>query len=626
MFKKILFGIGIWMVLNLICMFSCSEKFRTDYGAGINLITIPCAIIITFLYYRVSEKTEEEIEYPALEMEQEENDDQGQDDMIECDDEINDDIESISDPIRQLFVKSYNKSINLWKKRLKMMDRFDEKYPYDYILEHEEECRSAKKRHDEMMEENANQIDKLRANLEIPQNIQSLYKKYMHNLEVEYGQMCVIESQKRINNDAIQIKLDSIQVDFVYSRIAFNNVWIDNLFEIMIASNNYFFFYPEYVIQSKDLFSREFTIYQMEDVYVEYTEPEFTERIERTSSDYEIARYIYIDDNQNAPTIIDKGLECPKKVYGKMRIMPLGIVLFFKNPKEGRKVADAVQGYISNYKRLKRTDSDVSNNHLDDLIGLNRVKEEIATLINYIKMKQMRDEMSLKTPDVSYHCVFLGNPGTGKTTVARIIADIYRELGILKRGHLVETDRSGLVAEYVGQTAVKTNQMIDKALDGVLFIDEAYSLVQGSNEDFGAEAISTLLKRMEDNRDRLVVILAGYTNEMEDFINSNPGLRSRFNRYIHFEDYSAEELFKIFLLNAKKNEYTLADDVKDYLLQKLEEVVAKKPKDFGNARYVRNLFEKTVEAQANRLASEPKISKELLVEIKKEDIMCEMRI
>ena len=151
-------------------------------------------------------------------------------------------------------------------------------------------------------------------------------------------------------------------------------------------------------------------------------------------------------------------------------------------------------------------------------------------------------------------------------------------------------------------------------------------MVQGSNEDFGAEAISTLLKRMEDNRDRLVVILAGYTNEMEDFINSNPGLRSRFNRYIHFEDYSAEELFKIFLLNAKKNEYTLADDVKDYLLQKLEEVVAKKPKDFGNARYVRNLFEKTVEAQANRLASEPKISKELLVEIKKEDIMCEMRI
>lgn len=234
--------------------------------------------------------------------------------------------------------------------------------------------------------------------------------------------------------------------------------------------------------------------------------------------------------------------------------------------------------------------------------------------------------MSLKTPDVSYHCVFSGNPGTGKTTVARILAGIYKDLGVLKKGHLVETDRSGLVAEYVGQTAVKTNKIIDNALDGVLFIDEAYSLVQGGSEDYGSEAIATLLKRMEDDRDRLVVILAGYTNEMEEFINSNPGLRSRFNRYIHFEDYTAEELYKIFLLNAEKNEYTLADDVKEYLLKKLEDVVANKPKDFGNARYIRNLFEKTVEAQANRLASEPKITKELLVEIKKEDIMCDMRI
>ncbi len=624
MFKKILFAVGTWMSLNLICMFSCSEKFISEFGAGINIITIPCALLITFIYFRASENAEEEIEDLASEMEQEETDNQEQDDMVEFDDEINDDFESISDPIRQLFMKSYNKSINLWKKRLKMMDHFYEEYPYNYILEHEEECRSAKKRHDEMMEENANQINKLRTDLDIPQNIKSLYKKHMQNIEVEYGQMCVVESQKQIKNNVTQIKLDKIQAHFVYASIAFNNVWIDNLFEIMIGSNNNFYFYPEYVIQSKELFSNEFVIYPMEDVYVEYTEPEFTERIERTSSNYEIARYIYIDDNKNAPTIIDNGIECPKKLYGKMRIMPFGIVLFFKNLKEGRKVADAIQGYISSYKGLKNTNSDVSKNHLNDLIGLNRVKEEIATLVNYIKMKQVRDEMSLKSPDVSYHCVFLGNPGTGKTTVARIIADLYRELGILKRGHLVETDRSGLVAEYVGQTAVKTNQIIDKALDGVLFVDEAYSLVQGGSEDYGAEAIATLLKRMEDDRDRLVVILAGYTNEMEDFINSNPGLRSRFNRYIHFEDYTAEELFKIFLLNAEKNEYALADDVKEFLLKKLEEVVANKPKDFGNARYIRNLFEKTVEAQANRLASEPVVTKEILVEIKKEDIICEM--
>ncbi len=620
MFKKILFSIGIWMILNLICMVFCSEKFISYYGAGINLITMPCAITIAFLYYRFSEESEDEIaESLALETGQDEADDQVQDDKIVFDDEKNDGIEFISDPIRQLFVKSYDKSINLWKKRLKIRDHFDVKYPYDYLLDHEEECRSAIKRHDEMMEENANQINKLRTNLEIPQNIQSLYNKYMHNIEIEYGQMCVIESQNRIKNDAIQIKLDSIQAHYVYAKIAFNNVWIDNLFEIMIGSNNNFFFYPEYVIQSKDLFSREFTIYQMEDVYVEYTEPEFTERIERICSDYEIARYIYIDDNQNAPTIIDKGLECPKKVYGKMRIMPLGIVLFFKNPKDGRKLADAIQGYISSYKGLMRIDSDVSNNHLDDLIGLNRVKEEIATLVNYIRIKQMRDELSLKSPDVSYHCVFLGNPGTGKTTVARIIADIYKELGILKRGHLVEADRSGLVAEYVGQTAAKTNQMIDKALDGVLFIDEAYTLANESKEDFGHEAIATLIKRMEDDRDRLVVILAGYTNEMENFINSNPGLRSRFNRYIHFEDYSAEELYEIFCLQMKKNEYTMTEDNCNLLKKYFVDILNNKPKDFGNARFVRNLFERAVQNQANRLAKEGNLTRDMLKEIKVED-------
>ena len=192
---------------------------------------------------------------------------------------------------------------------------------------------------------------------------------------------------------------------------------------------------------------------------------------------------------------------------------------------------------------------------------------------------------------------------------------------VLNSGHLVEVDRSGLVAEYVGQTAVKTNKTIDKALDGVLFIDEAYTLAQGNNEDYGREAIATLLKRMEDDRDRLVVILAGYTNEIESFINSNPGLRSRFNRYIHFEDYTTEELFEIFTLQMKKNEYTLSDDAEQYLKEMLEAVVANKPRDFGNARYVRNLFEKSIEKQANRLASLTEITKQDLSLIKKEDII-----
>lgn len=256
---------------------------------------------------------------------------------------------------------------------------------------------------------------------------------------------------------------------------------------------------------------------------------------------------------------------------------------------------------------------------LESLIGLTSVKKDVVSLANFIKMKKMREEKGLKAPNISYHCVFNGNPGTGKTTVARILANIFKELGILKSGHLVETDRSGLVAEYVGQTAVKTNKIIDSALDGVLFIDEAYTLVGGQN-DYGKEAIATLLKRMEDDRDRLIVILAGYSKEMDEFINSNPGLRSRFNRYILFPDYSASELFDIFQLNASKNEYVVSEEANQFLKKKLDIVVQSKQKDFGNARYIRNYFELAIEHQANRLASDVNLTPEKLCELTLDDI------
>ena len=239
---------------------------------------------------------------------------------------------------------------------------------------------------------------------------------------------------------------------------------------------------------------------------------------------------------------------------------------------------------------------------------------------NFIEVNQRRQQAGMKTPLVSYHCVFTGNPGTGKTTVARIVAGIYKELGILKKGHLVETDRSGLVAEYVGQTAVKTNKIIDTALDGVLFIDEAYSLVEGGNGDFGKEAISTLVKRMEDDRDRLVVILAGYASEMEKFIESNPGLRSRFNRFIHFEDFTANELMQIYKGMVEKYDFNLMPDAEQLVQKHLEKSVAYKEKDFGNARYVRNLFEHTIKAQAVRIADVPNTDKEDLARITAEDI------
>ena len=258
--------------------------------------------------------------------------------------------------------------------------------------------------------------------------------------------------------------------------------------------------------------------------------------------------------------------------------------------------------------------------NIDDLVGLEKVKREVRKLSDFIRVQHLREKEGLKLSSVNYHCVFTGNPGTGKTTVARILADVYKDLGILKKGHLVETDRSGLVAEYVGQTAVKTNSIIDKALDGVLFIDEAYSLIQNGAADYGKEAISTLLKRMEDDRDRLIVILAGYDDEMKAFIDSNPGLRSRFNRYIHFDDYSAEELWQIFSQFLQTHDYVIDDDAAARLRRLFCEIEGRQDKTFGNARFVRNLFEKILENQALRISAEARTDKKSLQRITISDI------
>ena len=254
---------------------------------------------------------------------------------------------------------------------------------------------------------------------------------------------------------------------------------------------------------------------------------------------------------------------------------------------------------------------------LDELIGLGSVKKEVRSLANFVKVQKQREAQGLKTAKVSYHLVFYGSPGTGKTTVARIVGRIYKDLGVLKKGHTVETDRGGLVAKYMGQTALKTDTVVQQALDGVLFIDEAYSLVPdgGSGQDYGQEAIATLLKRMEDYRDRLVVIIAGYKDEMQRFIDSNPGLQSRFNRYIDFPDYSGMELTDIFKMYMKKNQYTLADDAEDYLREQFEYAVAHKDRNFGNARFARNVFEKSIQSQANRLEGKTNLSKRELTEL-----------
>lgn len=257
---------------------------------------------------------------------------------------------------------------------------------------------------------------------------------------------------------------------------------------------------------------------------------------------------------------------------------------------------------------------------LNEYIGLDTIKKEVESLINLVTIQNMRKQNGLPVNDLSLHMVFSGNPGTGKTMIARLMARIYKSLGILSKGHLVEVDRSGLVAGYVGQTAIKTDEVIKKALGGVLFIDEAYTLTTKGGSDYGQEAVDTLLKAMEDHRDDLIVIVAGYIELMEEFVHSNPGLESRFNRFLDFKDYTIDEMIAIFEMRCEKSGYTLANDARD-LLRGLLALLSIDVKSFGNARGVRNLFERAVSAQANRLAAQTEpITKETLMLLTADDI------
>ena len=336
---------------------------------------------------------------------------------------------------------------------------------------------------------------------------------------------------------------------------------------------------------------------------------------------YEEAAYITECTDKLAAICDTTGVRKSKEPLNPLEFVTSGEPSFIeKNKVKAQTSGGETTAKAEEKKEEPKPDFDALMAELNELVGLEEVKRDIKNLVNLMKVRKLREQNDLPVPPMSLHMVFLGNPGTGKTTVARIVSGLYAAIGVLEKGQLIEVDRSGLVAGYVGQTALKTQEVIKKAIGGVLFIDEAYSLASGGENDFGREAIETILKAMEDHRDELIVIVAGYTGPMEKFINSNPGLESRFNKYIFFPDYNGEQLMEMFRIRCKKNGYTLTEEADKAATEAFTDLYENRGDNFGNGRDVRNCFEDMIVRQSNRVAQMENPSKDDLMTVLPADL------